>query len=180
LAYTVPTSEPSVLTAGDSWWWDRYVSDYPPSDGYTLKYQFKGEASFTVTAATSSSGDYYEVREAPATHTAATAGPYRLIGYVVKSTTERWPVFDGLVELLADPSTNTGDQRTANEIVLDAIQGAISGRITRDQEEVEINGRRVKFIPITELVKLESVYINRVAAEKNGGVPRSTYVGAAF
>lgn len=34
MAAEIPTCEPKVLVAGDSWAWDRYLSDYPASAGW--------------------------------------------------------------------------------------------------------------------------------------------------
>lgn len=188
MAYTVPFGEPgtdsnplATLTLGDSWQWDRVVSEYPPSEGYSLAYVLLGNGVQALTTSTSSDGDWFSLRLAPATTAAYTlTGRLRIKGYVTKSTTERWAVYDGFIDVLPNPATVSGDQRTTNEIALAAIRSAIAGRLTADQEEVEINGRRVKFIPIAELRKLEGSYILAVESERRGGMPFSVYQGAAF
>jgi hypothetical protein len=188
VAHTVPFGEPgtdsnplATLTLGDAWQWDRVVPEYPPSEGYALEYVLLGASVVRYSASTSSDGDWFSVRQAPATTAAYTlTGRCRIRGYVTKSTTERWQVFDGYVDLLGDPDALSGDQRTTNEIQLAAIRSALSNRLTADQEEVEINGRRVKFIPVSELAKLEAVWVLRVEAERSGGVPKTRRIGVAF
>lgn len=188
MAYTVPDGEPgtaanplATLTLGDAWQWDRVVSEFPPSEGYTLAYTLLGSAVQSLgNASTSSSGDYYEVRLTPTATAAYTlTGRCRLRGWVSKSG-ERWQVFDGYVDVLANPATATGEQRTTNEQMLEDVETMISARLASDQAEVEINGRRIKKEDLPGLYKLRGTLILAVQAERSGGKPKSTYIAAAF
>lgn len=177
---TVPTCEPTVLTAGDSWWWDKALSDYPPSDGYALSYVFTGPATFTLAAATSDDGDYFEVRGTPAANAARTAGNYRLQGYVTLSTTERWQVYDGRVEMFANPATASGSNLTFAETMLAALEAALEARSVPEYESLEINGRAVKYMSRSELIKEHAVWALRVQAERGTGGPMVVRTGARF
>lgn len=47
----VPTEEPLKLVAGNTWTWKRSLSDFMPSDGWTLTYNlFKSDAVILINA----------------------------------------------------------------------------------------------------------------------------------
>lgn len=171
VARTIPTCEPTELTAGDSWEWDRtdLGPDYLPSDGWALSYALSGAAAdvIAINATTSTSGDYFEVRVPAATTARYVAGTYRLVGYVTKSP-DRFPAFSGVLRVLTNYAVAV-PALSNDETTLAAIEAAVSGRLTADIEEYQINGRAVKKIPMAELVKLQGIYRSRVARERNGG-----------
>ena len=50
----IPTTEPSVVTAGDTVKWTRALAEYSAADGWTLKYKLANlEGSFDVNASAS-------------------------------------------------------------------------------------------------------------------------------
>lgn len=166
---TVPTYEPTSATAGDSWEWDRTLSDYPPSGGWTLTYSLTGahESVLSISATTSDLGDYFEVRVAPATTVAYTAGPYKLIGHVTDGT-DRFVVYSAPLTVLPDPATAT-PEFTHAERMLAAIRALLEGRVTEDVQRFQVAGRALEKMEPVELRKWEAVYADRVRMERGGG-----------
>ena len=59
------------------------------------------------------------------------------------------------------------EEKTENQIILDAINATILNRATTDQESYVIGTRELKRIPMPELLKLKSTYTTAVRLEKN-------------
>lgn len=88
----------------------------------------------------------------------------------VEKGTERYTIDVGT--LVVEPFLDTaaaGSQQSQNEKMLAAIQSVLAGRATNDIESYQIAGRAVNKIPISELVKLENIYIAKVRQERNPG-----------
>ncbi len=160
MAPTPPTSEPKTLVIGANWEWDRTYSDGPPSDGYTLKYEFHGPSAIAaVTAATSSSGDYYEVREAKAATVDLLPGTYVMVGYVEKGT-DRFEIYRSELQL---------GELTHDEKVLGQLNAAIEELTLNPHSVTQVSGRRVEFTDMGMLTKGQGVYRARVAFARKQG-----------
>lgn len=162
----IPTTEPAALRAGDTWKWTRSLADYPASS-WTLKYRFKSAAGgFEVTAA--ADGADHAVTVAAATTAAYTAGRYTWIAWV-ESGAEKYTIGTGAVDV--EPDYRSGlasaalDDRTHARKMLDAIEAWLEAR-DPGVAEYEIAGRRMKYIPTAELVKMRSRYQSEVKAEE--------------
>lgn len=159
---TIPTIEPTSLAAGTSVSWYASYGDYPPSDGYTRKYYFRGAGVFDVEA-TDDSGQWL-VEIAPTDTADVAAGTYRWFAVAEKGTEadgdlERWPVGEGVVEITPNPFTaERGDFQTHAERTLAMITAVIEGRITADVEAFTIGGRSVTQIPMDQLLRLKGIY----------------------
>jgi hypothetical protein len=166
--YTPPCREPAVVSAGESWQWDRRVDDFPPSGGWTLAYHFVGPAAFTLDATTSDDGDYFEIRAAAATTAARAAGNYRVVGRVTDGT-DTFEVFSGRIEVRPD-AAEQGATLSHNRRMLNQIEAALeamvptSGMVT----EITINGRTKKY-GFADLRALAGTYRYRVWREENPG-----------
>jgi len=168
---SVPTIEPLSARAGDTWKWTRTFADYPAS-AWTLKYQFKHPtlAGFTFTA--TASGDDFSISVAAATTAAFAAGSYSWVCWAETPTTatEKHTLDTGQMtvdpDLRAGTSTAILDDRSHARKMFDAIETWLE---TKDPAvaEYEIAGRRMKYIPIAELVKLHNNYKLQVEAEDN-------------
>jgi hypothetical protein len=160
----IATIEPAALVAGDTWSWQRTLSDYPAST-WTLTYYLRGvngEASF---AAAASGGDHL-VTVAKATTAAYKAGDYEMLGLVTDGTS-RYTVYRGRFTIQPDPA-NIGaghDPRSHSRKVYEAIQAVIEKRATKDQQEYMIAGRKLVMTPLPELMKMLNFYESRVAGE---------------
>lgn len=155
-----------TLIVGDTLDFLTTVEDYPPADGWTLKYRLVPRVSgtaITITAATE--GTDYRVQESPTTTAAWTAGEYTWNSWVEKSGA-RYTVDQGLITLEVNPATITAhDGRSHARKVLDAIDAVIESRATLDQMEYAINGRSLKRTPIGDLLKLRQHYKTQVDSE---------------
>lgn len=152
----IPTNEPLSLRAGDTWKWTRTLDDYPAGT-WTLKYRFKNAADyFEIVAA--ASGTDHAVTVAAATSATYAAGRYTWMAWV-EAGTEKFTVDTGTLEVNPDyrASTAAYDGRSHARKMLDAIEAWLEARDPA-VAEYEIAGRRMKFIPIGELVKLRNRY----------------------
>lgn len=168
MARTVPMTEPTVLTAGSSWQWDRSFAEFPAGEGWVLAYHLRGPGALDTEAAEIvASGDTFQVR-IPASRTGIEAGTYRLAGYVSLNG-ERHQVHNTLVSVFPDVSGADDAGLSHAEKTLALIEAAIEGRIPADAETVQINGRAITHIPVAELVKLRGSYRSLVWRERNPG-----------
>lgn len=169
MAPKAPNGEPEVLVAGDSWWWDKHLSTYLPSEGYGLKYSFSGPGVIAdISAATSSDGDYFEVRENAADTAAFVAGTYQVAGYATLSS-DRFEIWRGTIHVRQNLDAINVPTKSHDETALEAINAAIEGRLTADMQDFQIGGRTVTHIPIEELLRLQGVYRRRVWRSRNSG-----------
>lgn len=162
----IPTNEPSSLRAGDTWKWTRTLADYPAGT-WTLKYRFKNAtAYFEIVAGTS--GTDHLVSVAAATTAAYAAGSYTWMAWVEGGSSEKYTVDTGTLAVDSDyrASTAAYDGRSHARKMLDAIEAWLEARDPA-VAEYEIAGRRMKYIPVAELVKLRSRYKTELANEAN-------------
>lgn len=163
----IPAYEPAELRAGDTWTWTRSLAAYPAGT-WTLKYRFKSAAGgFEIVAA--ASGTDHLVSVAAATTAPYVAGDYTWIAWV-ESGAEKFTVAQGSATVLPDYRAGLADvaldDRSHAQKMLDKIDAWLE---TRDPAvaEYEIAGRRMKYIPITELIKLQDRYRADLSREKN-------------
>lgn len=166
-AYTVPTSEPSVIVAGQTLKWEKSLSEYPASDGWTLTYEFRGAGSFTVTATTSSDGADYDIEVAKATTDSYPAGDYWWDAYVDDGT-ERWKVASGraqVVEDLADVNAPHDGRSFAAQMV-DALEATMLGKASQDQMSMKVGDRELGRMSWQQLLQARAQFRAELAQEK--------------
>lgn len=162
---TVPTTEPTAITAGDTIAWTRSLADYPASSGWTLSYALRS-ATGMIDITASASGADHAVSVAASVSKTWTPGTYAWAAFVTKAA-ERYEVARG--EILVRPNLAQAaplDDRTHARKVLDAIEAVIEGRASKDQEEYTIGDRSLKRTPIVELIRLRGVYRGEVRREQ--------------
>ena len=171
---TPPTSEPKTLIIGANWEWDRTYSDGPPSDGYTLTYEFNGPSQITkITAATSSSGDYYEVRVAKAATVDLIASTYLMVGRVDKGT-DGFQIYEAEIDLKAD-WTDAGaiDELTTDEFEAKQLTAAIQTLQLNPFAVTQVNGRRVEFADLDVLHERRgNIWAKIITARNQGQFPK--------
>jgi len=162
----IPDNLPASLRAGDTWKWTRTLADYP-AGAWTLKYRFKNaDGGFEIVAG--SSGTDHAVTEAAAATAAYAAGDYGWVAWVEGGSSEKYTVETGSFTVEPDYRATAAatalDDRSHARKMLAAVEAWLE---TRDPAvaEYEIAGRRMKYIPIAELLKLRNRYKNEVAAE---------------
>lgn len=174
MAPTPPSGEPAQLVIGSNWEWDKSYAPAPPSEGYTLKYDLHGKSSVTtISASTSSSGDYYEIREAKADTAGLEPGTYILVGYIEKGT-DRFEIYRAEVYLQEDLTASTVvDSPTHDEKVLAQINTAIETLTLNPWASSSVDGQRVEYADLEMLMKRQGVYRARVAhARRQGQFPK--------
>lgn len=166
----IPDYEPASLRDGDTWKWTRTLPDYPAGT-WTLKYRFKNATlatGFEIVA--TASGTNHAVTVAAATTATYTAGDYTWVAWVEGGSSEVYTIGQGSMEVLPDYRSGTAaaalDDRTHARKMLTAIEAWLESR-DPGVAEYEIAGRRMKYIPTAELLKLHSRYTGMVAAETN-------------
>lgn len=173
----IPSSEPRSAIAGTSWQWDRRFPLFPASDGWSLRYLFRGAGELDLgPAEITAAGDGWQVRVAPELTTGLASGRYGWMAVVEKGG-ERHVAASGSAHVTAFPSG--ADGLTHAERMLAAIEALLEGRATSDQESVQINGRAITRIPFGDLVKWRNHYRAQVEMADGGGSPMRSF-GVTF
>lgn len=158
-----------TIIVGDTLDFLTTVADYPPADGWTLKYRLVPRTSGTaidITAATS--GTDYRVQVAPATTANWTAGEYSWFSWVEQSGA-RYTVDEGLVTLKANPATSTAyDARTPARKALDALNAGFETFGTNAHvHEYTIENRSMKYRTFADFMAARDRLVAEVAREEN-------------
>lgn len=170
LTKVIPTCEPERVVAGDTWKWTRALSEYPPSEGWTLTYSIRGlsvllDADVGVTPGVS---DYSVVVAANKT-APLLPGTYRWAAFVTKAG-ERYTADEGVLVVERNLSTAAASDALSHaEKTLPIIEAVLAGRVTADIENYQINGKLVTKIPIAELKKLRKQYRSEIWRQRNKG-----------
>lgn len=171
MAATIPTCEPRRLRAGDTWRWQKSLSDYP-ADTWTLYYVLlpeDGTANAKITITATSNGSAHDVNVAKATTANYTATNYAMIGYVDDGTNrETLDYLDSFrVEVLPDPATITSnDARTTAEKILAKLETAFESLSTGTIQSASENGKSYTTRNLTELTRDIGYWRHRVRVEK--------------
>lgn len=171
MGFKVPTQVPYFLISGDTWEWERDLSEYPASEGYTLKYNLnrKSSAGSLIQISSVPDGDTHHVTVDSNDTGAYTTGKYQYVEYVESGTgedVEKRTVHIGETEILANPTTST-DIRTVNQKILDAIDAMVLGKATKDQKSYTIKNRTLERYSIEELMPLRSYYATLAEKDKD-------------
>jgi hypothetical protein len=123
------------IVAGDTLYFEDTVPDYPPSDGWTLKYcltpLFSTPVQTPITLTATASGETYLIQAAPAVSVTWKPGTYSWDRWVEKSgarpTGNNKAPLAAFLELLPDPAQRTQgyDPRSAARKALDAINAGL-------------------------------------------------------
>lgn len=165
----VPTTEPETARAGDTWKWTKSLADYPVSEGWTLTYSFRGASVLAdVDVVVVPGTNAYAVSVLPAKTAPLIPGAYSWAAFVTKAG-ERYTADEGILVIERNLSTAAaGDALSHAEKALPIIEAALSGRLTADIENYQINGKAVAKIPILELKRLRSQYRTEIWRARNG------------
>jgi hypothetical protein len=164
MAHTIPTTEPAQLRAGDLATWTKSLADYPASAGWVLSYALV-KSGTRITFSASASGDDHLVAVPAATTASWAAGTYTWAARVTK-TTEIYTVATGTFDILPDIAAAVSglDARSHAVKTLEALETWLESHDPA-VAEYEIAGRRMKYIPVGELLKLRDAYRREVSVE---------------
>lgn len=159
----IPTSEPASLRAGDSAFWQISDASYPAGDGWVLTYTFINSAGKFSIVATASGNDHI-VHVLPAVTALYPAGDYTW-QCVAANGTDAYTIRTGTMEVLASfAAATTLDARSFAQKTLDALEAWIENH-DPGVAEYEIAGRRMKYIQITDLLKLRDQFRKEVRGQ---------------
>lgn len=173
LAPTIPETEPTLATAGDTWRWKITDSTYPVAEGFSLSYAVLGASKLTWDAAWVSSSVSTHTVTIPATATAdLAAGRYEITRIWTGSAGTAGQVYTTkLAPLTVEPNPATagaGDRQTWEERHLAVVEAVLSGRITDDIAMYQIGGRTVSKLPLQELLTLRSSLRQAILFQRTG------------
>jgi len=172
MAPPLPDNIPLTITAGDSLQWLRRSGDYPATDGWVLHYTLLG-ATAIYTIDGTASGEDYAVSVDAATTAGWAPGKYQAQEYITNPTglqritlrTFALTIAPNLVG--ASPGLDT---RSHAQKMLDAINTWLESKAPV-AGSMEINGRKISYYPLADLLKLQSRYqllVNQEQASADG------------
>ncbi|MFL5481148.1 MAG: hypothetical protein ACJ8AK_03080 [Gemmatimonadaceae bacterium] len=173
----VPQSEPQVLVAGDTWSWTKTLSNYPPSEGWTLGYAIRGQSVLANADVTvSSSGSVYSVTVAKAKTALLASGAYQWQSFVDGSGAyagQHYTVEQGVFTIVLN-LTAVADASAVSHVerVLAKLEAEIEARIVGNgstHESYAISGRSIAKTPLKDLVNLRAIYQAKVYRLRNQG-----------
>lgn len=154
---------PTRFCAGETVSFRRQLEDYPASL-WTLKGFLKGKSTLEFTADADEDDHVIEIPSGVADPPAAgsrdlVAGWYRYFEQVTDGTKTVTIVRGTMVQVLPDPSqAGAGDLQLFAEKIVDVLEAALAGTLTRDQARFVIDGVEVEFIPLAERERLLTKY----------------------
>lgn len=168
--------QPDRIYAGDSINFLTETAGYSAADGWQLKYRLVpvSASASAITLASSAEGSSHRIQASAAVTAGWTVGDYAWSSWVELGA-EVYTISTGRLSVIADPRTAAAgtDLRTHAERMLEAIEATLEGRATIAQQELEINGRRMRYWPAAELLTLRDRYqaeVRRQRAAAGGGV----------
>lgn len=172
---TISTAEPASVNAGDTAKWLKSLPDYPASDGWALSYELVSATQRYDFSATAEGDDHLVTVPAATTATWA-AGGY---DYRARASKAGEVYTVGTGRITVKPAFSAAvDARSQARRTLEAINATLEGRADSATAEYQIGDRRLKYIPVAELIALQSRYERLVADEDAaasvaaGGAPR--------
>lgn len=179
MGFTVPTTEPEIIFAGDFITWKKSLSEYPAST-WTLTYALVKDGKIIEITA-SADGDDHLVEEAATTSDDWAPGDYHWQARV-SSGTDIHTIDSGKLTIKPNfPAQDIGyDSRTHDEIMLDKVRAVMEGRADKDVLSYSVAGRSLAHHSWAELIELESHYAARVTrADIKAGRIKNT-IGVHF
>jgi hypothetical protein len=167
MAVTIPTSEPTEITAGDSAAWTKSLADFSASDGWVLSYTLINAAS-KISISTSASGADHATSVAASVTAGWAPGTYYWQA-VCTLGLARYTVGTGSITVRPNLAVATlFDTRTPAAIALAAADLALATYGAKAYlQEYEINGRRQKFTDPSAFMAWRNALKQEVARETN-------------
>lgn len=158
------TQEPATFRAGDSISWTRSLADYPPADGWVLKYAFRGPSKKDFSA-TPLGVLHLVALDSQAS--SIPAGEYHVQGYVEKGGA-RFTVFADRITVLPDlvNAADDYDPRSFAERTLEAVEAVLSGTATRSQKKQKFDDTELEYFTLAELLSARTRLRREVRREK--------------
>lgn len=154
----IPSKEPAEFTIGDTLKFTKELSDYLPTDGWTLTYTLIN-SSAKISFSGSDNGDgTHLINVAPATTATWTAGEYDYQAKVADGT-DTYLVGTGEIKVVADFAANTTlDARHHVEKALASIEAVIEDRAGESDLSYSIGSRSLSKMTLAELLEFRDKY----------------------
>ena len=160
---------PNQFRAGDSASWTASHSDYPASDGWTMKFVLvKAASRHEITGIENEDG--WDFAVTPAVSENWEPGEYRWVAFVTKDES-RYTVADGPVFILTDlaAAQNGIDVRSDATVMLEAVTLVLRGQASAAMESRQVSTSAgtmaLKFVPRDVLFKMRAQLKAEVAQE---------------
>ena len=158
-----------TLISGDTLNYRADIAGYSATDGWAFRLRLvpRTSAASAADVTGTQDGDDWLVRVAASTTAAWPAGEYGWAAWVEKAG-EVYTIETGQITVLPNPRSMVPgtDSRSAAELALANVQAMLQGRATSAVESYTINGRQLKYYPLTDLLRMESKYKADVDRER--------------
>jgi len=151
----IPTSAPASFHAGDTVRWLVDAPDYLPADGWAIHVNLTNALETTTVLSADNGDGRHLVTITAAASTVITPGDYNLVA-AAQDGTDRFPVTADQITVRPN-LTAAADGRTHVKKTLDALEAWVESS-NPGVAEYQIAGRTMKYIPIAELLALQSKY----------------------
>ena len=162
--------EPQQITAGDTIVWYRVVSDFPASEGWTLKYVLRGPTTINLTATTFQTSNY-KVEVADTVTADWKPGLYSMVAFV-ENGSERFTVETWFPKLTIKPNPaayveGSASNLTFAQATLAAVESALLALASRKVSSASVNGQSYSIQDITKLTALRNRMREEVQSEQD-------------
>ncbi|QSH40936.1 hypothetical protein P0136_10630 [Lentisphaerota bacterium ZTH] len=149
---------PKELTSGFSHSWEVTLPEYPTSESWNIRYlvRIKSDRLLDIPATTSDNAYQFSISSDDLKGVLLSVVPWQCVA--VKGDIRKL-VTNGKVKLVPDLSDTSVDFRDYPEKMLAAVDAVLEGRLDDPITEVEYNGRRLKYLPVNELLELRKMFL---------------------
>jgi len=161
----IPSRAPTSFFASDTVKFTVSAPDYLPADGWVAKLNLTNSSGTHAFTGSDNGDGKHLLTISAAVSSAIAAGDYRLV-VAVELAGERVTISTGSVTVRPD-LTSAADGRSHVKRTLDALESWIESR-NPGVAEYQIAGRVMKYIPIADLLALQSRYRQLWKQEQNG------------
>ena len=166
------TEMPESFAAGTTVEYTRSLADFPANDGWTLKVYLRGDG--TANATVTPSGADYLVEFPAATTAPLAAGPYEWFEEATKSGKVKSAGSGSVIVTPNIAAAGAGDLLSDAEKTLAALRAKRDGRLTADQEMIQVDNMAITRIPFELLEDLITRYQKIVNAQRRGSAMKVT------
>jgi len=164
----IDTKEPDEIIAGDTIKWEKSLSDYLASAGWSLTYVLLNAAG-KITITSSADGSDHLISVDAVTSAAYSAGLYDWT-LTVSNGSERYTIGNGRIEVKPDPTQQTTfDGRSTARKILEGLQSAYESYVNTKQQGMVANyniaGRSMAFRSSAEIVEQIEYWKSEVSKE---------------
>ena len=153
------TAFPYELTAGCSCNWEVSFAEYPPIDGWGLCYLIRVSTDRIIELTSTTEDDTHAFTLSADALTGIEPAVVKWQCQAIKGD-EKYLVASGKVRLHPDLSDPNVDPRSYPEKMLEAINAVLAGKLDNPVTETEYNGRRLKYMTTSELLRLQTLFLS--------------------